>query len=71
MSIVPAAEELFQPRSLAEVSELRRIVDRVELELVLLARRQGFTWAEIGGALGVSAQAAHRRLAAAVAELRR
>lgn len=66
VNVVPAATELFSPQTIAEVVDLRMIVFRIEVELVGLARAQGFSWTEIGAALGVSRQAAHRRFAAAV-----
>jgi hypothetical protein len=60
------APELFYPQTLSEIGELRAVVARLELDLVALARAQGFSWHEIGAALGVSRQAAHKRFAAAV-----
>jgi len=41
-------------------SELRKAATARD-EAVAIAMAQGCTWAEIGAALGVSAQAAHRR----------
>jgi hypothetical protein len=46
---------------LREVTELRRTLDRVERELVAAARHNWSSWEEIGGALGISRQAAHAR----------
>ncbi len=60
------AAELFYPQTLSELAELHAIVRAIEIELVSLARHQGFSWTEIGDALGVSRQAAHRRYAATV-----
>jgi hypothetical protein len=48
-------------RGLREVTELRRTLDCLERELVTAARRNRSTWEEIGGALGISRQAAHAR----------
>ena len=62
----PRATELFYPQTLPEIGELRAVVATLELDLVALARSQGFSWNEIGAALGVSRQAAHKRFAAAV-----
>jgi hypothetical protein len=40
---------------------LRRIAERLESENVARARTAGWTWEEIGDALGVSRQAAHKK----------
>lgn len=66
MAGAPRATELFYPQTLRELGDLRAVVGRLELDLVALARSQGFTWKEIGAALGVSRQAAHKRFAGAV-----
>ena len=47
--------------ALETLRELRLTLDRVERLLVHRARLSIATWEEIGGALGVSRQAAHRR----------
>jgi len=44
---------------------LRRFADEYERELVIDARRAGHSWDEIGAALGVPRQTAHRRHAEA------
>lgn len=49
------------------VSELRRVV----AWLVIEAHGRGATWEEIGGAFGVSAQAAHERFGPNTRALRR
>lgn len=46
---------------LAAVAQLRRELEVSEAELVAGALRLGLTWSQIGGALGISKQAAHRR----------
>jgi len=66
IDLVSSAAQLFYPQSLAEVAELRAVVRRIEVELIALARTQGFSWEEIGAALGISRQAAHSRYARAV-----
>jgi hypothetical protein len=51
-------------RPLASITKLCRESFRIEkalTELVLVARDQGHTWTEIGGALGTTKQAAWRR----------
>ena len=48
-------------RGLRELNELRATLDRIERQLVILGRRNGSSWQEIGGALGISRQAARAR----------
>jgi biotin operon repressor len=40
---------------------LRRIADRLERRNVIAARGHGWTWQQIGDALGVSRQAVHKK----------
>ena len=47
---------------LRAVARLRQITDAIELEQVEAALRSGMTWADIAECLGVSRQAAHKRL---------
>jgi len=46
---------------LQAVVVLRRLADRLERTHVLGARARGWTWQQIGDALGVSRQAVHKR----------
>ncbi|KAF4406428.1 MULTISPECIES: hypothetical protein [Streptomyces] len=46
---------------LRAVAALRRLVERLEALQVDSARRQGWSWEEIGTALGVSRQAVHKK----------
>jgi hypothetical protein len=46
---------------LRAVRALRRLVEQLEDLQVASARRQGWSWAEIAGVLGVSKQAAHKK----------
>lgn len=46
---------------LRSVLELRKLADRLEREHVVQARRSGWSWDQIGDALGVSRQAAHKK----------
>ncbi|MDV6282415.1 hypothetical protein [Rhodococcus jostii] len=46
----------------AAVVALRRQADQLERDAVAHALSAGWTWADIGHALGVSGQAAHKRL---------
>jgi hypothetical protein len=54
--------------ALAAVVALRRLANQLERSAVDHALRQGWTWAHIGQALGISAQAAHKKLAQKVAQ---
>ncbi len=40
---------------------LRRLAERVEVEQVACARRAGWSWQEIGDALGVTRQSVHAK----------
>ncbi|MGP3976946.1 hypothetical protein ACTWQF_23615 [Streptomyces sp. 8N114] len=46
---------------LRAVAALRRLAERLEVLQVDSARRQGWSWDEIGAALGVSRQAVHKK----------
>ena len=48
-------------RRLEAANRLRHAADALVTELVIQARTEGATWADIGEALGVSTQAAHQR----------
>ena len=48
--------------ALAAVVALRRMADKLEREAVAQAMNQDWTWERIAEALGVSKQAAHKRL---------
>jgi DNA-directed RNA polymerase specialized sigma24 family protein len=49
--------------ALAAVVALRRLADRLERAAVRRAITEGWTWAQVAEALGVTPQAAHKRLA--------
>jgi DNA-directed RNA polymerase specialized sigma24 family protein len=49
--------------ALAAVVALRRLADRLERAAVTRAIAEGWTWAQVAEALGVTPQAAHKRLA--------
>jgi hypothetical protein len=61
--------------TLAAVTALRRLADRIEDAAVEQAMRAGWTWPQVAEALGVTRQAVHkkhaRRLIAAGVALRR
>jgi hypothetical protein len=49
--------------ALAAVVALRRLADRLERAAVARAIDEGWTWSQVAQALGVTPQAAHKRLA--------
>ncbi len=46
---------------LRAVGALRRLAEQVEASYVALAREQGWSWEQIGDALGVSRQSMHTK----------
>ena len=46
---------------LRAVVALRRLADRLEVVQVTAARRAGWTWQQIGDALGITRQAVHKK----------
>lgn len=48
--------------ALAAVVALRRLADRIERGAVRSALQQGWSWSRIAQALGITKQAAHKRL---------
>lgn len=52
--------------ALAAVVALRRLASQLEVRAVVEAITQGWTWAQAGEALGISAQAAHKKFAVEV-----
>jgi DNA-directed RNA polymerase specialized sigma24 family protein len=52
--------------ALAAVVALRLMADKLERSAVIAALEQGWSWSQIAEALGVSKQAAHKRLAGAI-----
>jgi hypothetical protein len=46
---------------LRAVVAMRRLADQVEATHVAAARREGWSWEQIGDALGVSRQAVHKK----------
>ena len=63
MSQTPYAIDDDDPeQALASVVALRLMADRLERKAVAAALAQGWSWARIAQALGVSKQAANKRL---------
>lgn len=56
-----AATSRDPQEGLRAVAALRRLVERLEALQVASARRAGWSWEEIGQALGVSRQAVHKK----------
>jgi len=54
-------DQLESPRRRSSGREVAQAARRLTLELVLLARERGATWAEVGAAFGISRQAACER----------
>ncbi len=46
---------------LRAVLALRRLAEQVEANAVATARRQGWSWQQIGDALGITRQSAHAK----------
>lgn len=61
---LPDAED--PEAALAAVVALRRLASQLELRAVVAAIAQGWTWVQVGEALGISAQAAHKKFASEV-----
>lgn len=62
--LVPPAPQSDDPEDeLATVVALRLMADRLEMKAVSKALQQGWSWARIAQSLGVTRQAAHKRLA--------
>jgi hypothetical protein len=47
--------------ALRAVVALRQLADRLEAQAVATARRRGWSWSQLGDALGVSKQAVHQK----------
>lgn len=60
-TIVTGAESDDPAQGLQAVVVLRRLTDRLEERHVRAARAHGWTWQQIGDALGVSRQAVHKK----------
>ena len=56
---IPSSDDPAE--ALAAVVALRRLADQLERAAVARAVEQGWTWAQVAEALGVTRQAAHKR----------
>jgi DNA-directed RNA polymerase specialized sigma24 family protein len=59
--LATAASASDPKTGLRAVRALRRLLEELERTQVLRARRQGWSWQEIGEALDVSRQAVHKK----------
>lgn len=59
--VMTAAASQDPAERLRAVVVLRRMAETLEADNVTAARRAGWTWEEIGDALGVSRQAVHKK----------
>ena len=56
---IPSPDE--PAKALAAVVSLRRLAEQLERAAVAQAIEEGWTWAQVAEALGVTRQAAHKR----------
>ena len=61
MKLAESVDSTDPAVGLKAVASLRTLVERLEALHVAQAREQGWSWQEIGRALGVSKQAVHRK----------
>lgn len=60
-ALLTALDSTDPAEGLRAVVVLRRLADKVEVANVAAARSAGWTWEQIGDALGVSRQAVHKK----------
>jgi DNA invertase Pin-like site-specific DNA recombinase len=58
---VHAATDVDPAAGLRAVAALRRLTDELERQQVQRARNTGWSWQQIGDALGISRQAVHKK----------
>jgi len=59
--VARGSQEEEPAQGLQAVVALRHLAEGLEEQYVAAARRDGWTWQQIGDALGVSRQAVHKR----------
>lgn len=60
-TLIGAAEGEDPVAALRAATALRRHADLLERDAVIRARLAGWSWREVGAALGISGQAAHKK----------
>jgi hypothetical protein len=60
-TVITGSDSDDPAQGLQAVVVLRRLTDRLEKRHVQSARAHGWTWQQIGDALGVSRQAVHKK----------
>ena len=68
LKLLPSPDDPAE--ALAAVVALRLMADKLERSAVKAALEQGWSWSQIAEALGVSKQAAHKRLATSLSKPR-
>lgn len=61
VTLAAAAADSDPRAGLRAVSALRKLIDQIERAQVRAARAEGWSWAEIADALGVTRQAAYKK----------
>jgi transcriptional regulator of acetoin/glycerol metabolism len=59
--VIATAESADPADGLRAASVLRKLAEQIEAKQVVAARRAGWSWQEIGDALGISRQAVHKK----------
>jgi DNA invertase Pin-like site-specific DNA recombinase len=60
-TVAHAASDVDPATGLRAVAALRRMTDELERQQVRRARTAGWSWQQIGDALGISRQAVHKK----------
>ena len=59
--VIATADSPDPADGLRAASVLRKLAEQIEAKHVVAARRAGWSWQEIGNALGISRQAVHKK----------
>ena len=57
--------------ALAAVMSMRRLAEKLERKAVIEAIKQGWTWLQVAEALDITKQAAHKRHASAIKNMKK